>query len=117
MIDGIENLAFFLIVPLIYIISLWIGKVDFYSKRKHSEMLWAEVVEYRMIKSPIRGDYNKLPYAFVKIKGADNLVKLKYATSAGEPFKIGEKVKVFWHKGILMYWDAFDRGISKYLPV
>ncbi len=78
-----------------------------------------EVIEYRDNKVPIRNDFTQIPYPYVKIQNELNdakLIKLKYANNIIKPFKIGEKVEVFWYGGELYFWNAYDRGILKFLP-
>jgi len=45
----------------------------------------------------MRNDFTLIPYAYVQIEGRkEKLVRLKYC--------------------VLYYWDAYDVGLSKYLP-
>ena len=67
----------------------------------------------------MRNDYTELDYPYVKIDLENNqhtIRKLKYANSWNKPFKIGQKVDVFWYGNDLLYWNAYNNGINKYLP-
>jgi len=67
----------------------------------------------------MRNDYTLLNYPYVEIEINEDesiIVKLRYANSYGKPFEIGEEVFVFWNNGELLYWNAYDKGIYKYLP-
>jgi len=95
------------------------SKIDFIKNRAGCEKIVAEVMEYRKEKSPMRNDYTMLEYSYVKINsGSDGYIlrKLRYAHNWGRSFKIGEFVDVFWLGGDLLYWNAFNNGVYKYLP-
>ncbi|WP_348739208.1 hypothetical protein [Tenacibaculum sp. 190524A02b] len=87
--------------------------------RNNSKKIYAEVVEYRKEKGSMRNDYTLLNYPYVKIeteKGEYIVVKLRFADNSSKPFKIGEKIVVFWYMDDLLYWNAYDNGLYKYLP-
>ncbi|ALI98313.1 hypothetical protein [Rufibacter tibetensis] len=94
-------------------------KKHFYKIRSSSEILQAEVIEFRWERGPFRNDYTKLCYSYVRILQERNvgLVKLKYANNKSEPFEIGEVIDVFWHNNSLLYYRAFDTGWMKFIPV
>ena len=75
------------------------------------------VIKFVKEKGPMRNDFTLLPYAYVQIKDYnEKLVKLKYSDSWKMPYKVGDKVSVFWYAGVLYYWEAHDTGLSKHLP-
>jgi hypothetical protein len=83
-------------------------------------MLEAEVIEYRKEKVNIRNDYTRIYYPYARILndeqhfGKNMLVR--YANSWYKPFKIEERINVFWNNGELFYWNAMDHGIDSILP-
>lgn len=92
------------IIPILYLLFQWQGKVEFYKMKNGKEPLKAKVIEYRNEKSPMRNDYTQIPYPYVqtdsdnsKLTKLTKLTKLKYANSMSKPFKIGEDVDVFWY--------------------
>lgn len=94
-------------------------KIEFLKIREGSIKITAEVVEYRKERGPMRNDYTKLNYPYVKIdleKDDYIISKLRYADNVGKSFKIGQKIDVFWYGSDLLYWDAYDNGFNKYLP-
>ena len=94
-------------------------KIEFLNLRTGCKKISAEVVEYRKEKGPMRNDYTELDYPYVKIdlENEEYIIrKLKYANSMNKPFDIGQKVDVFWYGSDLLYWNAYDNGINKYLP-
>lgn len=110
---------FFLFIMSLFWLVTAQSKISFLKVRDKSEKLTAVVVEYRKAKVPIRNDYSKMDYPFVRIlsEGApDELVQLRYASSWQKYFAIGEKVEVFWYLDRLCYWHAMDNGLNKYLP-
>lgn len=105
-----------LTILLILFIIQWKSKIDFTAMKKGKTPIKATVIEYRKRKSPMRNDYSKIPYPYVQIQHRyKNLTKLKYANSLFKPFKISEEVEVFLYNGTLYYWNAYDKGILKYL--
>ncbi|UTW67042.1 hypothetical protein KFE94_02705 [bacterium SCSIO 12643] len=78
----------------------------------------ARVVEYRKEKVPIRNDYTRMDYPFVVLlPDRDRIIrKLRYANSWSKPFEIGEEIDVFFNENDLLYWDAYEQGIYKYMP-
>jgi hypothetical protein len=101
----------------LFILFEWKNKIDFYKSRVGKERLKAIVVEYRKEKGPMRNDYTMIPYPYVIIDGdVSKLIRLKYASSVSKPFPIGEEVEVFFQAGILYYWGAYEKGLSKFLP-
>lgn len=80
----------------------------------------AEVIEYRKEKGPIRNDFTMLSYPYVAIltEGPDygKVRRVRYAHNWSKPFRIGERIEVFWSCGELLYWNAMDKGIDRYLP-
>ena len=108
------------IVLLILVILIFSNsKIKYIKLRNESKKINAEVVEYRKEKTSMRNDYTLLNYPYVKLE-LDNeeyiIIKLKYANSATKPFKIGEKISVFWYNNDLLFWHAYDKGLYKYLP-
>jgi hypothetical protein len=106
-----------LIILILLYLVLWNSKVKFLKMREASKPITAKVIQYRNEKGPMRNDYTPLPYPYVSINdNTSELRKLKYASSNSKPFKINDEIIVFWFSGTLYYWDAFDRGVYKYLP-
>lgn len=108
-----------IIILIIFILFLINSKIEHIKLRNNSKKISAEVVEYRKEKGPFRNDYTLLNYPYVKIElddGEYTIRKLRYASNANKPFKIGEKIFVFWNISDLLYWNAYDRGLYKYLP-
>lgn len=109
-------------VLLIFIIILLFtiyNKVSYIKIRTNSKKVRATVIEYRKEKSPSRNDYTLLNYPYVKIDldtGEYIIQKLRYADNYSFPFIIGQQIHVFWDGDKLLYWNAYDRGIYKYLP-
>ncbi|KAA3439207.1 hypothetical protein [Rufibacter hautae] len=105
-------------MALVFLCLMMYNKNYFYKLRRPSEKLFAEVVEYRWEKGPMRNDYTKLCYPYVRISGKEesSLVKLSYANNHSEPFKIGEVVEVFWHEKTLLYYHACETGFMKFIP-
>ncbi len=95
------------------------NKKHFYKIRSSSEILQAEVIEFRWEKGPIRNDYTKLCYPYVRILqgGNTSLIKLRFANNSSAPFEIGEVIDVFWHDNTLLYYHACDNGLMKFIPV
>ncbi|MEW7280054.1 hypothetical protein ABW636_15780 [Aquimarina sp. 2201CG1-2-11] len=87
--------------------------------RSGAEKIEAEVIKYVKEKGPMRNDYTRLYYPYVKIDLENDeyaIRKLRYADSSSKPFKIGEKIHVFWYNNDLLYWDTYNRGLYKLLP-
>jgi hypothetical protein len=108
-----------LIILIIVILFSASSKIEHIKLRNSSKKISAEVVEYRKEKGLMRNDYTLLNYPYVKIElddGDYTIRKLRYANSSNKPFKIGEKIFVFWYVSHLLYWNAYDRGLYKYLP-
>ena len=106
------------IIVLIFL-NLTYSKIKLLKIRDNSKKIIAELVEYREEKSSMRNDYTLLNYPYVRIKTENNefrVVKLSYANNYSEPFKIGEKIPVFWYSDKLIYWNVYDKGVYKYLP-
>jgi len=104
-------------LPIACLLFMWYNKIEFYSKRKKEYKLKASVVRFVKEKSPMRNDFTLIPYAYVRIEGRkEKLVRLKYSDSWSMPYKVGDQVDVFFYAGVLYYWDAYDVGLSKYLP-
>lgn len=94
-------------------------KIEFINIRTGSKKISAEVVEYNKEKGAMRNDYTELDYPYVKIdlENEEYIIrKLKYANNWKKPFEIGQKIDVFWYENDLLYWNAYDNGINKYLP-
>ena len=110
------SISLFIIIGLIFYLTY--TKIEFIKIRTDSKKISAEVIEYRREKGPMRNDYTKLDYPYVKILDNNEytIKKLKYATSGNRPFEIGQKIDVFWYGNDLLYWNAYDNGINKYLP-
>jgi hypothetical protein len=114
-----------IVLFIIFIVSIFLlwktdSKMHFLNLREGSEKIKAEVVEYRKEKVPVHNDYTTLNYPYVKIlsDGPDQgkVRRLRYATNWSKPFKIGQTIYVFWNSGELLYWNAMENGIEKYLP-
>lgn len=104
---------------LIIFLLLIKGKVTYLESRSGATKIRAELYEYRKEKGPMRNDYTLLDYPYVKIQLDDGdyvIKKLKYANSLGKNFEIGEKIDVFWYGNDLLYWNAYDNGIYRYIP-
>lgn len=109
-------MVFFLFILAVFAV-LWYSKVSFLNMREGAEKLNATVIEYRNEKGPMRNDYTEIPYPYVRIEGStERLIRLKYASSGSKPFEINETVHAFWFAGILYYWEAYDKGMYKYIP-
>ena len=94
-------------------------KIQFINARKKSKKITATVIEYGYEKGPLRNDYTMLYYPYVKLDLPDieyRKIKLRYADNKNKPFKIGEKIDVFWYGNDLAYWNTYDKGFSKLLP-
>ena len=107
------------IILIIIVLFLTNSKIEHIKLRIDSKKISAEVVEYRKEKGPMRNDYTLLNYPYVKIDLDDGdfiIRKLRYASNSNKPFKIGEKIFVFWYISDLLYWNAYDKGLYKYLP-
>ena len=113
-------MAFLIILMAILVVLVYMTneKILFTKDRANAKKIIAEVVEYRKEKVPIRNDYTLLNYPYVRIDLENEeyvLRKLRYADSSF-PFKVGEKINVFWLANDLLYWDAYNHGFNKYLP-
>ena len=108
----------FILVVVGILIFLMHTKIEFIRNRNGCEKISAEVIEYRKEKSPMRNDYTLLEYPYVRICDGDEYIlrKLRYANNWQKPFKIGERIDVFWLGNDLLYWNAFDKGIYTFLP-
>ena len=87
--------------------------------KKSFKKIEVEVVEYRKENGGMKNEQKSLNYPYVRIKTEKNeysIVKLQFANNFKKPFKIGEKIFVFLYLGDLLYWNAYDNGIYKYLP-
>ena len=115
-----EVSIFIIFIAIFFLLVKLNAKMHFLGLREGSEKIKAEVVEYRKEKGPIRNDYTMLNYPYVKIltDGPDEgkIRRLRYATNWSKAFKVGQTVHVFWNAGELLYWDAMDKGIEKFLP-
>lgn len=115
-----EFLVYIVAVVAIYLIAETKAKIDFYKLRNASNMLEAEVIEYRKEKVNIRNDYTRIYYPYARIlndeQHFDKNIRVRYANSWYKPFKIGERINVFWNNGELFYWNAMDHGINSILP-
>lgn len=108
-----------LVILIILFLLFTNSKIEHTRNRNNSRRIHAEVAEFRREKGPKRNDFTLLEYPYVRIetkKDAYILVKLRYANNANRPFYIGEKISVFWHNDYLLYWNAYENGIYKYLP-
>lgn len=104
---------------LLFILHSWKTKVDYLSIRQGRKKMNARVIMYKKEKVPMRNDFTKISYPYVEILNSEkhpNVIKIRYANSWSKPFKLGQKIAVFFYAGELMYWHAYDRGYSKYLP-
>ncbi|MNK30389.1 hypothetical protein D3C87_488060 [compost metagenome] len=104
---------------LLFLLLMTNTKIQFVKARTLAKKISATVIEYRLEKGPLRNDYTKLDYPYLKLdlpNTEDKEVKLHYANSLKKPFKIGEKIDVFWLENKLVYWNAYDNGFSKFLP-
>lgn len=113
-----SSLILFLVFVFIIFVVLTNSKIDHLEMRSSSKKIKVEVVEYRKEKGPMRNDYTMLDYPYVKID-LDNdymISKLKYANSFSKAFTIGDQIDVFWYGSDLLYWNAYDEGLYKYLP-
>ncbi|MEQ9424608.1 MAG: hypothetical protein RJQ09_09340 [Cyclobacteriaceae bacterium] len=104
--------------PLIFILFQANNKIHFISLRKNSKKLRAKVVEYRKEKVPIRNDFTRIDYPFVVILSETQPIirKLRYSSSWRRPFRVGDEIDVFFNGSDLLYWNAFDKGLNKFLP-
>ena len=110
------SIPLFLILTLLFITN---SKIKYTKMRNNSEKIYAEVIEYKREKGPMRNDYTLLNYPYVRIdlkEGGYIVRKLRYANNYNEPFKIGEKISVFWNDDYLLYWNTYDKGFYKYFP-
>tara|TARA_R110002167_G_scaffold351737_1_gene564356 strand:+ start:4658 stop:5020 length:363 start_codon:yes stop_codon:yes gene_type:complete len=108
-----------LIIFIIIFLFLTNSKIEHRKLRNSSKKIHAEVAEYRREKGPMRNDYTFLNYPYVRIETKKDeyiLVKLSFANNANKPFYIGEKISVFWNNDYLLYWNAYENGLYKYLP-
>lgn len=111
----IWSIVFVFIVGLLFSIY---SKIRHITLRNNSKKISAVVVEYRREKAPIRNDYSRLNYPYVRIETEQDckIVKLRFADSFSKPFEIGEQIFVFWNGNDLLYWDAYEKGLYQYLP-
>ena len=112
----IWSILILLIVLLSYLTKI---KIEYCKLRNHSKKIEVEVVEYRKENGGMKNEQKSLNYPYVRIKTEKNeysIVKLQFANNFKKPFKIGEKIFVFLYLGDLLYWNAYDNGIYKYLP-
>lgn len=106
----------FVLLLLIYNSYL---KWKFNRIRSNSKKRKGHVVQYKKEEGPMRNDYTKLHYPYVKIdfqNKASKTYKLRYASSSSKPFKIGENIDVFLHENELFYWKTFETGLSRFIP-
>lgn len=110
-------------MPIIFLVAILLllmhDKIKYIKLRNKAKKVSAEVVEYKKERGPFRNDFTLLNYPYVKIeteKDKHIIVKLRFANNWNKPFKIGEKIPVFWNESDLFYWNAYDRGLYKYLP-
>lgn len=115
-----KEIVLLTLILLGYVVVMTNSKIQFLNIRKRAVKLKAQVIEYRKEKGPIRNDYTMLQYPYVKVlsDGPDQgkIRRLRYANNWSKPFRVGELVDVFWSGGELLYWNAMDKGIQKYLP-
>lgn len=104
---------------MLFLLIAIYSKNSFLKIRSKSKKISAEVAEYRKERGSMRNDYTLFNYPFVRIEvGYQDfiIVKLNYANNWKNDFYIGEKVDVFWNEDKLLYWNAYDKGLYKYLP-
>ena len=107
-----------IVLVVILFLILTREKVNFLKDRAQSKKLTARVVEYRSERIS-KADSKKESYPYVFIENDTTILrKLKYKSLiiGGKYLKKGEYVPVFWNGLDLMYWDAYDVGINKYIP-
>ena len=112
----IWSIFFAIIIIILFFTN---SKIEHIKLRNKSKKINAEVIEYRREKGAMRNDYTLLNYPYVRIETEKNehiLVKLRFANNSSKPFKIGKKIFVFWNTSDLLYWNAYDKGLYKYLP-
>ena len=109
------SLIFFLSVY--YVFLVWKSKYDFYELRKQKQPILAKVEEFRERKMPKRNRFLKCPYVrFTSENGESKLVKI-YSDSVSRSLQIGDIIEVFSYGGILYYWESYNKGWLKYLPI
>ncbi len=103
---------------LVFLIISWRTKINFQKLKAKSTKLRAQVVEYRKCKVPFRGDYTRINYPFVILLDDDDQepLQLRHANSWKNEFDIGEELHVFYSDGELLYWNAFEKGLYRFLP-
>ncbi|GAB5401328.1 MAG: hypothetical protein Aureis2KO_29130 [Aureisphaera sp.] len=106
------------VVAVIILIYLTNEKIRFINERKASKKLNAKVVSYISEKGPMRNDHTMLEYPYVKIGSDEDSIprKLKFANNITRSFELDEEINVFWSGTDLLYWNAYDKGLYKYLP-
>ena len=112
------EILWFIPILLVVILVSINNKVKYTVLRNNSIKVSARVVEYRLEKVPIRNDFTRIDYPFVVLlPDRDRLIrKLKYTNSWSKPFEIGEEINVFLYENDLLYWNAYENGLYKFLP-
>lgn len=112
------EILWLILILLIVFVFMVNAKIKFTAIRNNSIKVRARVVEYRKEKVPIRNDYTRMNYPFVVLlPDRDRIIrKLRYTNSWSKPFKIGEEIDVFFNENDLLYWEAHERGVYRYLP-
>ncbi|WP_440880281.1 hypothetical protein [Tenacibaculum sp. C7A-26P2] len=108
-----------LMLLIVFLFFLTKSKIEYCKLRNHSKKIEVEVVEYRKENGGMKNERKSLSYPYVRIKTEKDeygIVKLQFANNFKKPFKIGEKIFVFLYLGDLLYWNAYDNEIYKYLP-
>jgi hypothetical protein len=96
---SMEVSLFLIFIATIFLLVKAIEKVHFLDLREGSEKIKAEVIDYRKEKGPMRNDYTRLNYPYVKIltDGPDRgkVRRLRFATNWSKRFKKGQTIYVF----------------------
>lgn len=95
-------------------------KIQFVKDRSNAKRIEAQFIGYRTERVRVkRNHYTIISYPYVRFDfgGEDYVIrKLKSDSILSKTFIVGEKIDVFWSGIDLLYWNAMDHGLYKYLP-
>ncbi|MFK8059881.1 MAG: hypothetical protein AB8B78_07300 [Polaribacter sp.] len=101
-------------------IYFWNKKITFYKNRNGKEKVVGEFLKYKSVTEKVlRNEYHTSIYPFVKInQGTENvgIFRLNFKNKLRKSFRKGEKIELFWCNNQLLYWNAYEIGILKFIP-
>lgn len=99
-----------------YLVSL---KMQHLRRKKGKKPIDAIVKKYKVVSTEIsRMHWHSEWSIFVEVASGEKLIHQKmhhHILMYSKPFEIDEVVKVFWYAGQVYYWNAYEKGLFRFL--